>query len=647
MHENLSSYKPVSNALKSSHSVPKQGVLNFHKSVVPSNHVRRALGNQALYGLHQNTLIQAELNISQPNDKYEQEADRVADQVMQIPDSGITGISKTNTDTVNDIGTGFFNNARSLSKSEQGFFEPRLGHDLSGVRVHTGSNAVKAAQSINAKAFTLGQNIVFGQGEHNNSKDGQHLMAHELAHTLQQSNHGGVSTIFCQPREETNGLSGLQLPSFNLPGSDLSLIPGPLSPFLGNSQILLPSRLQLRNIPLTGSGPTFMVFLSPQRLMGALLGNIDLYTWTRPGTPSNLPVDPNTQARISLADPVISYNPSLGVLKGNAKLSVGSDYPLIVKAPTELDVSFESTRLGQFSGRIGFGPLISNFELKLHYQTERLEQAVSPVFSPQGGFSGFWARLQSILRQTAPDVRISTFSETLQALWRDLVAGNIVNAQFASRTINLLGQSIPDGADVGALRTALTNLAAEVSRPGFSLSGSLKLFGIPLTGFSAEAPTTMPLDRPLPGAPAPFPLSYRAGGIILAPPGSITDIAVPALGGTISSFGETSGTSATIAALPSISTEAINLGEPLVNQFPVYAYAEVSHVRRISDGLDMGVRVTVQLSTPELFGPNREELNFDEALTRTIQDFQTAQSGTPKLSTPNIGATLFGRFNLF
>ena len=390
-----------------------------------------------------------------------------------------------------------------------------------------------------------------------------------------------------------------------------------------------------------------MVSLSPQRLMGVLLGNVDLYTWTRPGTPSDLAVNPNTQAKISLTDPVISYNPSLGILRGNAGLSVGSDYPLILKAPTELDVSFESTRLGQFNGRIGFGPLVSNFELKLHYETERLEQAVSPVFSPQGGFAVFWARLQSILRDTAPGIRIGTFSGTLQALWRSLLAGNIDKAQFAARTISLLGQSIPAGADVDALRAALTNLAAEASHPGFSLSGSLKLFGIPLTGFSAEAPTTVPLDRPLLGAPAPFPLSFRAGGIILAPPGSITDVAVPALGGTLSSFGRTSGANATIAALPSLSTEAINRGEPLVNQFPVYAYAEVSHVRRISDGLDLGVRVTVQLSTPELFGQNQKASNFDEALTRTIQDFQNAQSNTPKLSTPNIGATLYGQFNLF
>ena len=45
-----------------------------------------------------------------------------------------------------------------------GFFEPRFGADFSAVRVHTGSQAAIAAKSVNARAFTLGNDIVFGEG---------------------------------------------------------------------------------------------------------------------------------------------------------------------------------------------------------------------------------------------------------------------------------------------------------------------------------------------------------------------------------------------------------------------------------------------------------------------------------------------------
>jgi hypothetical protein len=496
----------------------------------------------------------------------------------------------------------------------------------------------------------MGQDIVFARGEYRTgSNDGKLLLAHELVHTVQQQKTGGAGErkIFRQPNKEPEVPTELVPPSIAVPGTDLTLIPGPIAPFLGNQRLLLPSSLRVRNIPTTGSGPTFSLSLSPRHLMGALLGNIDLYTWTRPGTPTDLAIDPDTQARISLVNPIIRYNPSLGILRGSATLSVGSDYPTVLKAPTELDVRFESTALGQFSGSIGLGPLQSHFDLRLHYDTSRLETAVAPVFAPQGGFAGFSQDLQAILSATVPGFRASSASAAIQSLWQSLVAGNIDASQFASRAIRLLGRSIPAGADIEGLRAALSSLANEALHPGFSLRGSLRLFGIPLTGFLAEAPTTVPLDRPLAGAPTAFPLSSFAGGFVLAPPGSITDIAVPALGVTASSFGESSGSSATAAFLPSLGLDAISRGDPLVNQFPVYAYAEISHVRRITDGLDLGVRITAQMSTPELFGPTNPELDPAEALSRSIQDFQSAQGGPPALSTPNLGLTIFGEFSHF
>ena len=79
---------------------------------------------------------------------------------------------------------------RPLSRSERGFFEPRIGADFSGVRVHTGSRASQIAKNLNARAFTIGRNVVFGAGQYQSSNnEGKRLMAHELAHVVQQKRH--------------------------------------------------------------------------------------------------------------------------------------------------------------------------------------------------------------------------------------------------------------------------------------------------------------------------------------------------------------------------------------------------------------------------------------------------------------------------
>jgi hypothetical protein len=68
-------------------------------------------------------------------------------------------------------------------------FESSLGTDLSAVRVHTGSASAAAAESVGAKAYTTGQDIHFAAGEYEPaSKAGQHLLAHEVTHTVQQGN---------------------------------------------------------------------------------------------------------------------------------------------------------------------------------------------------------------------------------------------------------------------------------------------------------------------------------------------------------------------------------------------------------------------------------------------------------------------------
>ncbi|HEY6352708.1 MAG TPA: DUF4157 domain-containing protein [Candidatus Angelobacter sp.] len=75
-----------------------------------------------------------------------------------------------------------------LDRSTRAFFEARFGHDFSHVRIHTDLAAGESAQAINAHAFTAGSHLVFAPGKYNpRGSDGRQLLAHELAHVVQQS----------------------------------------------------------------------------------------------------------------------------------------------------------------------------------------------------------------------------------------------------------------------------------------------------------------------------------------------------------------------------------------------------------------------------------------------------------------------------
>ncbi len=67
------------------------------------------------------------------------------------------------------------------------FMEPRFGHDFSNIRVHSGAQAAESAQAVNALAFTVGRNVVFGAGQYApRTVGGQRLLGHELTHAVQQ-----------------------------------------------------------------------------------------------------------------------------------------------------------------------------------------------------------------------------------------------------------------------------------------------------------------------------------------------------------------------------------------------------------------------------------------------------------------------------
>jgi len=159
----------------------------------------------------QTSAAQTKLEVSEPGDVYEREADRVAEQVMRLQDRGpsVSGHdgekaslmrqqrSELQADTGADIAAAppvghtllSGGRGRPLDPAVRAFMEPRFGRDFSRVRIHTDRPAADAARSVAARAFTVGEHIVFGGRQHApDSTAGRYLLAHELAHTIQQRN---------------------------------------------------------------------------------------------------------------------------------------------------------------------------------------------------------------------------------------------------------------------------------------------------------------------------------------------------------------------------------------------------------------------------------------------------------------------------
>ncbi len=100
-----------------------------------------------------------------------------------------------------------------LPENTRNAMESSFGSDFSGVRIHTGSNAVQMSQDLNAQAFTHENDIYFNAGKYDtNSQSGQHLLAHELTHTVQQ---GGVRRKMIQKVPQDDHVSQARQPQNN------------------------------------------------------------------------------------------------------------------------------------------------------------------------------------------------------------------------------------------------------------------------------------------------------------------------------------------------------------------------------------------------------------------------------------------------
>jgi Domain of unknown function (DUF4157) len=151
--------------------------------------------------------LQRKLTIGASNDPLELEADRVADRVMaaspnSVVSSAPISIQRFTGQTAGQAEMVAPASVESVLSSPGSPLEPglqqdmsqRFGHDFSRVRIHTGDDAARSARDVNANAYTVGNNIVFGAGRFApGTNTGKRLIAHELTHVVQQSSSNQIN----------------------------------------------------------------------------------------------------------------------------------------------------------------------------------------------------------------------------------------------------------------------------------------------------------------------------------------------------------------------------------------------------------------------------------------------------------------------
>ncbi len=185
--------------------------------------------------------LQTKLKISTPGDQYEQEADRVAEQVMRMAEparhSKVDFTKKLETsvqrkcaackdeeelaqrkeshahkapaaDDFQDASSATDEVLRSTGQSldalTREFMESRFAYDFGNVRVHQDGAAAESARALNARAYTVGHNIVFGAGQYApQSVEGKKLLAHELTHVIQQRPQGPAQSLVQRQEEKS------------------------------------------------------------------------------------------------------------------------------------------------------------------------------------------------------------------------------------------------------------------------------------------------------------------------------------------------------------------------------------------------------------------------------------------------------------
>jgi len=233
-HTKSSKSDSKNNNLKSSRSHSHNSYQNLSQNQENTLHLQQELGNQEIQRMIKSGIIQPKLKISHPNDPYEREADKVADQIMRMSVSDFIesdiqephnklqrkkcsecemnekeeefkisrkSTSSSSLETPDEISNQINNTSggKSLDSNMKSFMESRFNHDFSNVRIHDDSRSKQLARSVNARAFTTSNSIFLGENE---SVSDKKLMAHELTHVVQQRNTKQISNKFLQRSEK-------------------------------------------------------------------------------------------------------------------------------------------------------------------------------------------------------------------------------------------------------------------------------------------------------------------------------------------------------------------------------------------------------------------------------------------------------------
>ena len=189
---------------------------------------QRTIGNQAVGRFLKSGALQTKLRIGQLGDIYEQEAERMAEQVIRMPEPQVSKETKVSNRSIEphnqlmkkdkekplrtkDVGhspeitpelesriSAIRGGGQPLPESVRDFMEQRFGQDFSQVRVYTDEKGAESARAVNARAFTMERDIVFGTGQYApETSVGRRLLAHELTHVVQQKNKCQGNVLQC------------------------------------------------------------------------------------------------------------------------------------------------------------------------------------------------------------------------------------------------------------------------------------------------------------------------------------------------------------------------------------------------------------------------------------------------------------------
>ncbi len=220
------------------HSIGNQAVLRLMRAKSQSGESAAGLSAADVFGrtslpLTSPAIMQPKLTINAPGDIFEQEADRVTEQVMGMPAAHAAAAPVTGAATgaqrkssggatcadcqrcdneqqlqmksaapngsehatappiVHEV---LHSPGRPLDAATRAFMGLRFGQDFRHVRVHTDTKAAESARALQARAYTVGQDVVFGAGQFApRTQAGQRLLSHELTHVVQQSDPGKAS----------------------------------------------------------------------------------------------------------------------------------------------------------------------------------------------------------------------------------------------------------------------------------------------------------------------------------------------------------------------------------------------------------------------------------------------------------------------